>query len=168
MASFGTKTFMKNDDYMTPKSAWENISHLIPKDKIIWEPFFGNGDSGNFLREFGFEVIHNDEDFYQHNHGDIIITNPPFSDIPNILIRLKELGKPFVMIMPVSKINTGYFRRLFCNTLEPIQLIIPRKRIQFIKLVDGLVPNGYKSDCNFDCFYYCWKMNLNRDIIWLE
>ena len=25
-----------HDDYMTPKSAWENIKHIIPKDKIIW------------------------------------------------------------------------------------------------------------------------------------
>ena len=25
MAGFQTKTFSKHDDYMTPKSAWENI-----------------------------------------------------------------------------------------------------------------------------------------------
>jgi hypothetical protein len=24
------------------------------------------------------------------------------------------------------------------------------------------------NQCNFDCFYYCYKMNLPRDIIWLE
>ena len=31
--------FSTFDDYYTPKSAWEYIAHLIPKDKIIWEAF---------------------------------------------------------------------------------------------------------------------------------
>ena len=39
MASFHTKTFQKHDDYMTPKSAWEDIKKYIPTDKIIWEAF---------------------------------------------------------------------------------------------------------------------------------
>ena len=69
--------------------------------------------------------------------------------------------------MPSSKINTGYVRELFKNSADKLQVIIPRKRIQFIKLVDGKVPDNWKSDCNFDCFYYCWKMNMERDITWL-
>jgi len=40
MAGFHTKTFLKHDSYMTPKSAWDNIKHLIPKDKVIWEAFY--------------------------------------------------------------------------------------------------------------------------------
>lgn len=32
MAGFHTKTFLKHDDYMTPKSAWVNIQHIIPKE----------------------------------------------------------------------------------------------------------------------------------------
>ena len=58
MAGFHTKTFLKHDDYMTPKYAWDNIRHLIPVDKVIWEPFYGDGKSGEYLRELGFEVIH--------------------------------------------------------------------------------------------------------------
>ena len=34
MAGFHTKTFLKHDDYMTPKYAWENIKQYIPQDKI--------------------------------------------------------------------------------------------------------------------------------------
>ena len=37
MASFTTKTFTKHDNYMTPKSAWDNIKQYIPKNKIIWK-----------------------------------------------------------------------------------------------------------------------------------
>jgi hypothetical protein len=166
MASFHTKTFTKHDDYMTPKSAWEAIKHFIPKDKTIWEAFYGNGDSGNFLRELGFTTIHEDVDFYQNDLGEMIVSNPPFSDCKNVMKRLAELDKPFILIMPSSKINTSYFRENFMN--KGIQIIIPRKRIQFVKLVDGQVPDNYKSVCNFDCFYYCYKIGLKESITWLD
>lgn len=166
MASFHTKTFLKHDDYMTPKSAWYNIKEYIPKDKIIWECFYGDGNSGRYLQELGFNIIHEPIDFFENNKGDIVVTNPPFSKVPAILERLVSLNKPFIMIMPSSKINTQYVRKLFKN--NDIQIIIPRKRIHFEKLIDGKKPDEWKNACNFDCFYYCWKMNLPKDIIWLE
>ena len=159
MAGFHTKTFLKHDDYMTPKYAWENIKDYIPKDKVIWEAFMGDGKSGEYLRELGFDVIHNDNDFFESNEGDVIISNPPFSKCKDIMPRLKELDKPFILILPSSKINTQYFRIL----KNDIQLIIPKKRIQFVK--NG---NELENKCNFDCFYYCYKIGLERDIIWLE
>jgi hypothetical protein len=164
MASFSTKTFKKHDDYMTPKSAWEAIKDYIPK-RVIWEPFYGDGKSGTYLRELlDTEVIHEDVDFYESDHGEVVVSNPPFSDVKNVLTRLKILGKPFILIMPSSKMNTQYFRSLFMD--ENIQIIIPKKRIQFQKMVDG---NAVESDnCNFDCFYYCWKINLVKDIVWLK
>jgi hypothetical protein len=57
MAGFNTKTFLKYDDYMTPKYAWEDIKEFIPNKKI-WEAFYGDGNSGNYLTELGFDVIH--------------------------------------------------------------------------------------------------------------
>jgi hypothetical protein len=166
MAGFHTKTFTKHNDYMTPKHAWEDIKQYIPKDKEIWEAFYGDGKSGQYLKELGFNVIHEQVDFYENNLGDIIVSNPPFSQCKEIMKRLAKLDKPFILIMPSSKINTSYFRENFMN--KGLQIIIPRKRIHFTKLVDGEVPNNYKSSCNFDCFYYCYKMNLPHDITWLE
>jgi hypothetical protein len=168
MAGFQTKTFTKHDDYMTPKSAWESIRHLIPKDKVIWEPFYGDGRSGRFLRELGFNVIHEDEDFFENDKGDVIVSNPPFTLIPSILERLISLGKPFILIMPAPKMCTQYMRKMFATHDDKLQIIIPRKRIQFVKMVNGEVPENYESKCNFDCFYYCWKSGLPRDITWLE
>ena len=166
MAGFHTKTFIKHDDYMTPKYAWENISHLIPRDKIIWEAFYGDGESGKYLNELGFNVIHKPIDFFNSNEGEIIVSNPPFSQSKEIMKRLKELDKPFIIILPSSKINTQYVRENYKNS--NLQIIIPRKRIHFNKLIEGETPEGWRNACNFDCFYYCWKINLPRDIIWLE
>ena len=168
MAGFHTKTFIKHDDYMTPKYAWENILHLIPKDKIIWEAFYGDGKSGEYLRELGLNVIHEPIDFFEEDpdHWDIIISNPPFSKSKEILTKLKQVDKPFILIFPSSKINTQYIRELYKNT--ELQLIIPRRRINFEKKIDGVVPDGWGNRCNFDCFYYCYKMGFENDIIWLD
>jgi len=169
MASFHTKTFTKHDDYMTPKHAWEDIKEFIPAEyKIIYEPFYGDGTSGKILKELlpNHNVIHFDSDFYDMSnvlHYDMILSNPPFSDAKKIMPKMFELDKPFILLMPSSKINTSYFSQW---KDRKIQIIIPRKRINFIKLVDGkVVPS---KGANFDCFYYCYKMNLPKDIVWLD
>jgi len=164
MATFTNKGFIKHDDYMTPKSAWEDIKDYIPHDKLIWEAFYGDGKSGTYLQELGFDVIHKPVDFFENDLGDVVVSNPPFSKVPVVLERMVELKKPFIMIMPSSKINTQYFRKLL---KDEIQLIVPKKRINFEKLIDGKKPDGWRNACNFDCFYYCYKMGLPRDIVWL-
>ena len=166
MATFSRKDFMIHNDYMTPKSAWEDIKDFIPKDKVIWEPFYGDGKSGEYLTEMGFNVIHQKKDFFTYDVSDsVVVSNPPFSKAKEILTKLTNTNRPFIMIMPVSKIATQYFRELFVG--KDIQLIIPKKRIHFEKQLDGKVPDNWKNACNFDCFYYCWKMDLPRDIVWL-
>ena len=171
MASFYTKTFQKHDDYMTPKHAWEDIKQFVPDEyKFIYEPFYGDGKSGEYLKEIFPDktIIHFESDFYDlYNtpalHYEAVISNPPFSDAKNIMPKLFEVDKPFILLMPSSKINTSYFRQW---KDKKIQIIIPRKRIHFIKLVDGKeVPT---KGANFDCFYYCYKMNLPNDIVWLD
>ena len=152
---------VKHDDYMTPFSAWEDVSAYIPRHLTLWEAFYGDGTSGHHLTELGFDVIHEDLDFFAHDLGECVVTNPPFSELPRVLARLRELGKPFVVIMPCSTLTTRYFRDLF----QDIQVIVPRKRIQFRKLVDGVeVPSGR---CSFDCLYFCWRLGLPRDVVFL-
>tara|TARA_R110001606_G_scaffold383527_1_gene545866 strand:- start:815 stop:1306 length:492 start_codon:yes stop_codon:yes gene_type:complete len=147
-----------NDSYMTPKHAWTDIKQYIPNG-TIWEPFYGDGKSGRHLADLGFSVEHRNEDFFKNNRGDIIVSNPPFSKIKDILVRLQELDKPFILIMPSSKINTQYFR----SWKNKIKIIIPKKRINFI------CPSIKKSSCSFDCFYYCYKIQtLKSDITWLD
>ena len=169
MAGFHTKTFLKHDDYMTPKYAWENIKHIIPQDKVVWEAFWGGGTSGSFLKELGFKTIHRKEDdfFKTYYPNTIVVSNPPFSFSKEVLTRMVELQQPFIMILPSSKINTQYVRRLFKDQEHKLQIVIPRRRINFIKKIEGETPKDWRNACNFDCFYYCWRINLPRDITWL-
>jgi len=160
MAGFTTKTFLQLDDYMTPEHAWKDIKDYIPADKIIWEPFYGDGKSGEYLRNMGFNVIHEQEDFFENNRGECIVTNPPFSDKKDIINRLIEIDKPFIIILNQNTINNNYVRELLRDHL---QIIIPRKRIQFVK--NG---NELQNKCNFDSFYFCWKMGYEKDIIFLD
>tara|TARA_R110000851_G_scaffold67874_3_gene153009 strand:- start:4275 stop:4811 length:537 start_codon:yes stop_codon:yes gene_type:complete len=177
MAGFHTKTFTDHDDWMTPVSAWRDLIHnqiVKHTPKVIWEPFYGDGTSGTNLETLfpASRIIHQPEDFFVTDHEcDIIITNPPFTLKKQVFQRLVELGKPFIILCPSSMINTRYMADLFADhgdAESPLQICIPRKRIQFLKMVDGKVDPDQKGRCNFDCFYYCWKMGLREgDILWM-
>lgn len=160
MATYSFKPdYQKDDDYMTPKYAWEWIKDYIPKDKIIWEAFYGDGKSGEYLTELGFNVIHTNEDFFKVNYGDIVVSNPPFTKAKEVLERLILLDKPFILIMPVNRFFTKYFKDMMKN--KNLQIIIPKKRIQFLK-------NGEcKGRCCFECVYYCLNINLEKDITFI-
>ena len=166
MANFTNNTFKIHDDWMTPYSAWNDIRHLIPNDKVIWEAFYGDGESGTHLTNLGFNVIHKEVDFFNNNLGEIVVSNPPFSKYKEVLERLVELNKPFILILPSSKINTQIVRKIFIDKEDKLQIVIPKKRIQFLKLIDGKIDTT-KTSASFDCFYYCWKIGLERDITWL-
>ena len=155
-----------HDDYMTRKVAWEYVKGYIPKDKVLWEAFYGgDGDSGRYLEELGFKVIHEPIDFFKHDKGDIVVTNPAFSKAKETLARLAELDKPFMLILPTAKLTTRYMARYFGN--KGLQIIIPPRRLQFDRWTDGKKDEIQHNRCSFDCFYYCYKLNLPRDIIHL-
>ena len=159
MANYNNNIFKTDDEYMTNKDTWESIKEFIPKNKIIWEAFYGDGLSGKHLTDLGFEVIHKPVDFYENNLGDIIISNPPFSDSENIFKRLFELDKPFILLLPISK----YFNKNFNKYKDKnIQLIRPNGRTNYIK--NGEITKGV----SFISMFYCYKMNLPNDIIWLD
>jgi hypothetical protein len=43
---------VKHDDYMTPFSAWEDVSAYIPRHLALWEAFYGDGTSGELGKPF--------------------------------------------------------------------------------------------------------------------
>ena len=149
-----------DNEYMTPKEVWVSIAHLIPKDKVIFEGFYGDGNSGKFLKELGFKVESHDVDFFddQKFNFDIIISNPPYSIKAKVFKKLSEIDKPFMMLVPVSTMTKQYLKKYF---KDKIQIVIPQKRIQFIK--DGVQNNR----CYFDTLWICYKMGLKSEILFL-
>ena len=162
--NFSNKYFKKNDQYFTSKDIWELIVPFISKNDVIWEPFYSkHSKSPDYLRELGYDVISEDIDFYKYNLGNIIISNPPFSDLKKIMIRLYEINKPFILIVPISKICCKYMK-VFKNK---IQIIIPSKRINFIKCNENGDIIEQKNTSNFDSIFICYKMKLSSDIVFL-
>jgi hypothetical protein len=153
----------KSDNYMTNAVEWERIKEYLDlyADKKIWAPFYGDGKQKEYFKELGHDIIHEDKDFFTWTpEFDLIVDNPPFSKKKEILYRLKELDKPFILIAPSMMLSYKYFQELFAGK---IQVLIPQKRINF-KHIDSEKKN-YSPP--FASFYFCYKMELHRDIIFI-
>lgn len=155
-----------NDEYYTPKYIWEDILHYLDPTKLYLDPFFGDGSNIDNLNELGINCIGADLDYQEvlfNFNYEIIITNSPFSKniLVEFLYNLSAIDKPFVIILPVTKIFSKYFKTSF-SKYKDIQIIIPSKRMSFID------PNNTKkSNPSFCCCYVAYKMDLPSDIIFL-
>ncbi len=151
-----------SDNYITNKEDWEKIKDYIPKDKKIWSPFYCDGKQKEYFQEMGFDIIHEDKDFFSYTpEFDIIVDNPPFSKKKDILTRIKQLDKPFILIIPSVMLCYKYFQTYFKDDL---QIIISLNRIKFrhINSTNKNYTPPYAS------FYFCYKMNLEKDLIFIE
>ncbi len=149
-----------SDNYITNKEDWEKIKQYIPKDKQIWSPFYCDGKQKEYFKDMGFDIIHEDEDFFKNNKGDIIIDNPPFSKKKEILKRLKDLDKPFILIAPSVLLGYKYFQDYFKDNL---QIIVTYNRIKF----KHLNSDNKNYTPPYASFFYCYKMNLEKDLIFI-
>ncbi len=149
-----------SDNYITNKEHWFRIKDFIPKDKKIWSPFYCDGSQKEYFKEMGFDIIHQDEDFFKNNRGDIIIDNVAFSKKKEVLERLKELDKPFILILPSAMLGYKYFQEWF---KDAIQVIIPLNRIKFKHL--NSTNTNYSPP--YASFYFCYKMGLEKDLIFI-
>lgn len=158
----GSSVFMHyeiDDEYYTPDYAWQMIEDYLPKNKVIWEAFNGDGTSTNHLREMGCNVVSDpDANFFENNLGEIVVSNPPFSIKKEVLERLYILNKPFILIMPSHSLYNEYMRPF----LSDMTLIAPRKRIAFISSNGELTKR-----CPFFSTFFCWKMGFKEQIIYL-
>ena len=167
MTSMNILKKYKNDNYNTPKYAWDILFKFLELDKntIIYDPFFNDNSSKTYMNELGYNnVIHEQEDFYKNYNKynyDILISNPPFSQKQKILSLLYKLNKKFVLILPVSVISKLYLRNIFNEDIDKITYIIPNRRLQFE------INNTNQKRTPFDTIYLCYNLSLKKDIIYL-
>ena len=139
--------FNIHDDFYTRKKSWEQIKKYIPGDKVLWEFCLlnSNEQSKKYLQELGFNVVGDRTiDFFQHNLGDVLISNIPFStDLKKrMLQRLVELDKPFIIIMNSLNLYSKYFKEIFKD--KEIYFIYPSAKIHFDKYENGKIKKTKK------------------------
>lgn len=150
----------ENDDYMTNGDEWKRIKEYIPKDKIIWSPFYCDGKQKEYFAEMGFDIIHEDKDFFAYEPNfDIIIDNPPFSKKRQVFERLKELDKPFMILCSSVLMISPWFFKMFKDDL---QVIIPLSKINCTCL-----NKDKRFNFNWGIYIYCYKMKLPKDMIFI-
>ena len=150
-----------SDNYATDKNGWEIIKDYIPQDKKIYAPFYCDGKQKEYFKELGFDIIHEDTDFFTNTYDyDIIVDNPPFSKFKSICLKLKEIDKPFILVCPARTLQLKHFQKLFKNHL---QLIVPFTRPTFTHLTNPKA--GYTPP--FGVMYFCYKMDLDKDLIFI-
>ena len=149
-----------SDNYATDENGWEMIKQYIPMDKKIWSPFYSDGKQKEIFKKMGFDIHHEDEDFFENDYGEVIIDNPPFSKFKLIVQRLLLLNKPFILIAPSRTLNLKHFQNAFHKHL---QIIIPFNRPTFTHLTHPKL--GYTPP--FGTHFFCWKMNLPKDLIFI-
>ena len=141
-----------SDNYVTNKEDWLRIKDYIPNDKIIWSPFYCDGKQKEYFEEMGFNIIHEDKDFFSYTpEYDIVIDNPPFSKKKEAFKRLKELDKPFIIICPSVMLSYKYFQEYF---KEDLQIIIPYSRIKF----KNLNSDNKNYTPPYASYYFCYKI----------
>ena len=156
MANMTGHTKNASDNYETPPALLDLVLDRLPKRLTIWDPFWLNGSSGTYMRSKGFKVIHENKDFFTYtpDHYNIIVSNPPYSKRKNIFKRLKELGKPWAMLVPLNTLANKYLHDHFTD----IKVILPKTRTGFIK-------NGRQLDKpNFEICWLLYKIKLGRSI----
>ena len=155
----------KQDVYFTPPESLESITRYITRFNTIWEPACGELHISKYLEEKGHSVISTDiaadtrdgdcKDFFlwkPEKLFDLIFTNPPFSLKYGFLERCYELGKPFILLMPLPCIGYIKISRLL-KKHGYLQVFIPPRKIKFIS-VEGRTDNPY-----FSSAFFAWKLD---------
>lgn len=176
MANFkDSPHFAVHDDYYTPESAWTRIKDIIPKDKLIWEACMLGADKSK-SPDYILNALENGGMVYdtkmdcltdQPPDWDLIITNIPFDKnkkIP-ILKRFVELDKPFITLLNSCNLYSNYFREIFKDNLQYVQVIHPKGKINYDKLENGELKKT--KNCSFYSVYLCYKMNIPNEHLYL-
>ena len=184
MANFkDSPLFSTHNDYYTPKSAWANIQHLIPKDKIIYEAFMlnSNEQSKKYLTELGYEVVGDKTiDFLNNDLDkstyDIVVSNPPFERIRSFkkrndnlkykcIKKLLDNDKSFIILINSMNLCSKWFSELFKD--KDIKIIYPKKKINYDKYQSGGINKiqTKKNNCSFISVYICYKVLTKNEWI---
>jgi hypothetical protein len=165
-----------SNDFVYPQSGTSNAAKSDSSQSgrtsfTLYDPYYCNGRSANFLRQLGYHVVHEAKDFYldiannEVPQYDVLISNPPYSDTHKIQcidycfrclfdsLKNNDRGKIFLLLMPSYIATKQYFRdRLEAAFLLPgdILYLIPSSSYKYDH------PDGTgKDQCPFKSLWFC-------------
>ncbi|WP_341485456.1 sugar-phosphate nucleotidyltransferase [Listeria seeligeri] len=165
------------DHVATPRWVVENIYSLINVEEFesIWLPF-NNYDSEfkNKAEELNlkyksthiFDDLGNDF-FTTHppNRCDLMISNPPFSQQNDIIVRSFDLIeqkaiKSFALLLPLATLETERRASIYQEYNDKLSILIFKKRIKFL---------GHSTSFNRGCCWICYNIPAlqERRIQWV-
>jgi hypothetical protein len=151
----------------TPKEAMQYIIPFLDKTKIYYEMCYWQWHMAKRLREEWFNVVWETWlDCFKDNDlvYDIIITNPPFNGNKKFIKRAIELWKPFALLLRLEHLWGVEAFNLFKDLW--IQIIIPEKRINYIK---PKMMQWYKTWWSpFHSIWITYWLNLPKDILYVK
>ena len=155
------------NEMFTPPEAMDYITSFLDKKMTYWECCYGEGHMAQELANRGFVVAGNSDIdclINEPESWDFLITNPPFNGNKKFIRRAIELKKPFALLLRLEHLGGVEAYNLLKDF--DFKIIIPKKRINFIKTNDLLL--GKKSSSPFHSIWLTYKVNLPRQINYQE
>ena len=151
--------------YRVPHTAWHATLRSLPDLGRVWEPF----GHGSILRDLGVDVVSEEggwrEGEWAYDFCDaILVAHPDFAEYKDILTRLRESGKPWVTVLPDSKLSTLAFKDNFSS--GGLCVLVPPGRIRFRKIdARGRL---LAHVANIDVFFYAFGLKTPRNLVFME
>jgi len=148
----GGKVPIGEDFFATPEWVVKIIFPYVKTGSKVLEPTYGSGAIAKVLEEHGCEVVGSDLypkegtdvahlDFLNFQKEDeilqgidFIVMNPPFSDKTRFLKKAMELGLPFLMLCPMTLLETE--KRYNLIKENGLSAILIPKRINYLRGAD--------------------------------
>ena len=154
-----SKSTKESDEVYTPHYAVKPILKYLKPNSTIWCPFDKEWSAFvSVLKDAGHKVIFThidtgDNFFFTKRECDYIISNPPFSLKDDVLATLYELGKPFMMLLPLPSLQAkGRYEMFNENGLE---LLVFDDRIGY-HTIDNMIES--RKGNHFASIFFCWKV----------
>lgn len=155
----GNDVKFKDDDYETTKEILNDLLPFIKDYNVIYDPFYCDGYVIKEWEALGKTCLNEKKDAFNREHPenyDIMISNIPFSLKRQCVELGMELGKPFMLLMPIDTMGSKWIKKYF----DRLQFIIPNGRYNFYKK-----SSTKKSSSWFDTMWVCYNINLPKTII---
>lgn len=155
----------RTDFFQTPDYAIQPIIEFIPKNYKIWEPACATGNIVNYFSRIGYSItgtdITNQINFFSSDMDcDCIITNPPYSIKDKWIERCYTLGKPFMLLLPLTALEGKYRQSIYRK--NGVEIILMNKRINYE------TPSGKGKGAWFASAWFTYGFNMKNQITFLE